>query len=141
MGVGTMTKRVAPRAAGMVTADELGFRFYILRRRGTGAWELPGGRVDPGERRSEAALREVQEELGVGVTLVHRVAKLVFDRAGKRVPYSVYALLPTATPYIAEPDTFDALEAVCWVELEGRELAPSLAAVRDAVYADALVAA
>lgn len=32
-----------------------------------GGWELPGGKVDPGEEPAAAAVREVREELGCGV--------------------------------------------------------------------------
>jgi 8-oxo-dGTP diphosphatase len=34
-----------------------------------GGWELPGGKVDPGESHTEALHREVREELGVDVRL------------------------------------------------------------------------
>jgi 8-oxo-dGTP diphosphatase len=45
----------------------------LLIRRGTpprqGEWSLPGGRIEPGERASEAALRELREETGVEAEL------------------------------------------------------------------------
>jgi 8-oxo-dGTP diphosphatase len=47
-------------------------RILIMRRGHApfrGAWCLPGGKVDPGETVAQAAIREVQEELGVGVVL------------------------------------------------------------------------
>jgi 8-oxo-dGTP diphosphatase len=40
-----------------------------------GGWELPGGKVDPGESDEQALLREIREELGVDVQLSDRVGE------------------------------------------------------------------
>lgn len=46
----------------------------LLIRRGApprlGEWSLPGGRIEPGERMAEAALRELREETGVEAELL-----------------------------------------------------------------------
>jgi ADP-ribose pyrophosphatase YjhB (NUDIX family) len=42
-------------------------RLLLVRRCDSGAWELPGGRVDVGETAVEAAVRETAEESGVRV--------------------------------------------------------------------------
>ncbi len=46
-------------------------RVLACRRTGppaaAGRWELPGGKVEPGESRDDALVREVREELGVDV--------------------------------------------------------------------------
>lgn len=36
-----------------------------VRKRGTSAWMLPGGKLEPGEAALAAAVREVSEEIGV----------------------------------------------------------------------------
>ena len=45
-------------------------RLLLVRRRDSGTWELPGGRVDVGESAVEAAVRETTEEAGVRVEIV-----------------------------------------------------------------------
>ena len=46
----------------------------LLIRRGTpplqGAWSLPGGRIEWGERAADAAIRELAEETGIQAELV-----------------------------------------------------------------------
>jgi 8-oxo-dGTP pyrophosphatase MutT (NUDIX family) len=45
-----------------------------------GAWELPGGKVDPDEDLFTAALRETKEELGIDVDFVNYHPELIEDR-------------------------------------------------------------
>lgn len=49
-------------AGGVVTHEESGKQLFIFRR---GYWDLPKGKLDEGEDRPTAALREVEEETGV----------------------------------------------------------------------------
>jgi len=49
-------------AAGGVVQDEEGYILWIQRN---GKWDLPKGKLEPGERLEEAAVREVEEETGI----------------------------------------------------------------------------
>lgn len=59
-----------------------------------GRWELPGGRVDPGESEHEAVVRECREELGATVVPTGRV--------GTDVPLDGGMLLRVHTARLAE---------------------------------------
>jgi 8-oxo-dGTP diphosphatase len=62
---------------GAVLRDACG-RLLAARRERPAGWELPGGKVEPGETEPAALVRELREELGVTVE--------VGDRIGPDVP-------------------------------------------------------
>ena len=65
---------VMPDAAGQAGVV-LTVRASGLRRHG-GQWALPGGRLDPGETPEQAALRELEEELGLALPPEHLLGRL-----------------------------------------------------------------
>ena len=56
---------------GAMILDAEGRLLLVQRRRDpeAGFWGLPGGKVDFGERVADACVREIREELGVGIVL------------------------------------------------------------------------
>jgi len=61
-----------------------------IRPRGkqAGLWALPKGKIDPGERPEQTAVREVREETGVEGTLVEKLGDVKYTytrRGGERV--------------------------------------------------------
>jgi len=118
----------------------------LLIRRGTpprlGEWSLPGGRIEPGERAVDAALRELLEETGVQARILGLIDVVdgVFPEAGRH-----YVLIDYVAEWIAgEPVAGDdaaearfmpvetAIATVAWSETKRViALAVSLRAVRN----------
>jgi 8-oxo-dGTP diphosphatase len=92
----------------------------LLIRRGTpprqGEWSLPGGRIEPGERAVEAALRELHEETGVEAEITGLIAVVdgLFPEAGRH-----YVLIDYAARWLAgEPVAGDDAVEARFVSLE-----------------------
>ena len=102
----------------------------LLIRRGTpprlGEWSLPGGRIEPGERAIQAALRELREETGVEAEMLGLVDVVdgLFPEHGRHYVLIDYAARwlsgePRAGDDAAEAAFFpfeEALRQVDWDE-------------------------
>lgn len=85
-----------------------------------GRWELPGGKVEPGESPAEAAVREVREELGCAVTVTGTLDGLQPIRPGLSLKV-VLARLDSGDPVPHEHDALrwlgpEELGSVDWLE-------------------------
>ena len=84
----------------VLVPDDSGAPCFVLTRRAeglrahSGQWALPGGRLDAGETPEEAALRELSEEVGLGVATDDVLGRLddYPTRSGYRItPVVVWA--------------------------------------------------
>lgn len=95
----------------------------LLIRRGKaprlGQWSIPGGRVEPGERVTETALRELREETGVEAELLGLVDVVdgVWPEHGRHYVLIDYAARWSAGEPVAGDDAaaaeFVPIEAAC----------------------------
>lgn len=116
-------------------------RLLLVRRVDTGDWELPGGRVDPGESAVTALVREVAEESGLvvdvqGVSGLYSDPGHVVAQAGVvRQPFAV-CFHATARAGAPRPDGCETSEARWWdvADVGGLPMQPAVRRrVRDAI--------
>ena len=99
----------------------------LVAQRGEGMsftekWELPGGKVEPGESAREALRREVREELSVEVVVGRLIAAEVTETEGRCFRVEVFeATLSRGTPRLNEHLRHgwfhrDELDRLDWVE-------------------------
>jgi 8-oxo-dGTP pyrophosphatase MutT (NUDIX family) len=94
-----------------------GGRLLMVRVRGRDCWELPGGRIEPGETPRQAAVRELREETGQDVA-PERLRFAGFARTalgpGRRVLYGALFTAEADGPVPFEPS--EEIAAVHWRE-------------------------
>ena len=89
-----VTRKVASPIRVVAAVIERDGKYLITQRRATavlaGLWEFPGGKVEPGETDEAALRREVQERLGVNVSVRDRIASRRHDYEGYSVDLNLY---------------------------------------------------
>ncbi len=103
-------------AAGGMVYNTKGERLFIYR---FGKWDLPKGKIERGESRSAAAVREVQEETGLIEVDIEKELNStfhIFDHKGKKVLKRTYwykmKYSGNSTP---EPQTEEEITKAIWV--------------------------
>lgn len=88
-----------------------------------GRWELPGGKVEPGERPDEALVREIDEELGLAITVLGWLEgeSAIGETHVLTVATAELSGADAWTPYLLEHDRFrwlraDELDDVDWLD-------------------------
>lgn len=105
------------RAAGGLVDDGTG-RLLVIRRLGT--WDLPKGKVERGEGVSEAAVREVREECGLGaVSLVKPLISTwhTYERKGvQHLKRTDWFLMRASSLEPLKAQVEEGIEAVRWMD-------------------------
>jgi 8-oxo-dGTP diphosphatase len=74
-------------------------------------WEIPGGKVEPGEDARTTAARELLEEMGVEVELERKLGACSFVEDGNKMVYTWFlARIYRGSPKALESDTHDCFE-------------------------------
>ncbi|MFD1589076.1 NUDIX hydrolase [Halorientalis brevis] len=103
-------------AVGAIVTDS---RDRVLLVREDEQWLAPGGKVEPGETREEALVREVREETGVAVAVERPVAvtDVAFEYDDERVSFAFahYVAVPETTALASDPGLADEdIDTVAW---------------------------
>ncbi|OGD64037.1 hypothetical protein A2160_04520 [Candidatus Beckwithbacteria bacterium RBG_13_42_9] len=86
----------------------------LLLHRNTPArsqWEIPGGKLEAGEKSETAAQGEVKEELGIAIQIIKRLGQHQFSEDQNQMIYTWFqAKITSGSPKIMEKEKFDQLK-------------------------------
>ena len=108
------------RAAGGVVFNAQGQLLVIYRR---GNWDLPKGKIDPGEKKKAAALREVREECGLIDLVVNNKLSPTYhtyrEKDGSRVLKKTHWYKMQTKDTLLIPQQEEDIELAEWVDIQG----------------------
>jgi len=106
------------KASGGVVNDGRNNILFIFRR---GFWDLPKGKIDAGEKKKAAAVREVSEETGISdINLIKKVhtTRHAFKKNGKRALKKTFWYSMEAPNQSLVPQTEEDISEARWVHLK-----------------------
>ena len=97
-----------------------------LKSKAPGKWQIPGGKVEPGENHDKALKREVKEETDMNVELISELIFRFMDKENKFDVY-FYQVKACGEPKVKEPEKLNSE----WVylpidELRKKDMVPAL---------------
>ncbi len=96
-------------------------RFLAARRhgcrQGSGFWEFPGGKIEPGESQEQALARELKEELGIIIQDFEFWKREQHDYAD----YTVLLYFFHVTKFLNSPMLIEGHDALAWVKPAGAD--------------------
>src|SRR3712207_2184506 len=97
-----------------------GIEIAVVHRPRYDDWSLPKGKLDPGESWEEAALREVEEEIGLRCRLVRELEPVAYtDRKGRSKVVRYWEMEPVSGTFAPS----DEVDEMRWLSPErAREL-------------------
>ena len=100
-------------AGGVVLRDGIdGVEVLVVHRPRYDDWSLPKGKLDPGESWEDAALREVEEEIGLRCTLAEELGHVHYtDRKGRSKAVRYWLMEPVGGEFTPN----DEVDEVRWL--------------------------
>lgn len=119
---------IAIPLAGCVITNESGDVLLIHRNTPERTqWELPGGKLENDETFTQAAVRELHEELKVGVVVLQELGSAVFEQNSQSWQYHWFrAVVEKGEPKIGEPERFDKIAYINLLDTDGLELSANV---------------
>ena len=106
-------------AAGGLVNNEVGELLFIHR---LGYWDLPKGKIEKGEKKKQAALREVEEETGLRNIEIGKRLLITYhtykNGKGKRILKRTFWYSMKASKQQLIPETEENIEKAVWMTLE-----------------------
>lgn len=88
-------------------------RYLLAHRPGYDDWTFPKGKLDPGEKHKDAALREVKEETGLVCEILAKLSPVQYVTPAGRPKRVKYWLMAPVSGEFARNDEVD---AVTWLK-------------------------